>query len=323
MVNGGDGGKNSFYSGGGGGRVAIYYNNISGLEKSNITAFGGKGGSYGRDETGGGAGTIYLKASTQKYGDLIVNNNNYSSDGYSTPIIAVGIGRSTNLTGDILTDDTKDWGRNELVGIYLNPNTNQGTSFLIKANDATTINVDNTTSNMTDVASVGDHYIGEIHLGNLTIINGAKVETEDRIYYDNLEITAGELKAENTYQIGMLNWDPFVKYAWVSPMLGFTAKAQSEERGQVSGARVQAETLGIRKEGAMSKGEGACSQEVGVREQDSTKDSPEKRLQSTTDALSGQNDGRYPSTGERKDIQGSLFKHETVLLATRKPEESE
>lgn len=295
---------------GGGGRIAIYYHDMSGFEKANITAFG-----YG-------AGTIYLKSSTQKYGDLIVNNNYNFTVGYLTPLISVGTGVSAGLAIDTLTDDTKGWGTNELAGIYLNPNINQGTSFLIKANDATTITVDNTTSNMTDVASLGDQYIGEIHLDNLTI-NGAKVETKDRIYYDNLEIAGGgELKAENTYQIGAFKRDPFVKYAWVFPGLGFPVKVPLENAGQVSGDRVQAETLGIRKEGALRKGGKARSKEIGVREQDSTKDSPEKRLQSTRNELSGQNDKPFPDTGVRKDLQSSLFKHEALLLAIRKTEES-
>ena len=63
--------------GGGGGRVAVYYttNTLAGA----ITAYGSSAGNQA-----GGAGTVYMKASSQAYGDLIINNNNIS--GALTPI---------------------------------------------------------------------------------------------------------------------------------------------------------------------------------------------------------------------------------------------
>jgi len=71
-ANGGDSGKNSYYGGGGGagGRIVVYYqtSDFSG----EITTFGGLG------IQSGGAGTIFVKSSTQEYGDLIINNNNHS-----------------------------------------------------------------------------------------------------------------------------------------------------------------------------------------------------------------------------------------------------
>lgn len=73
LANGGDSGNNnSVYGGGGGagGRVAVYYQTSDFSGK--ITAFGGLG------IQSGGAGTIFVKSSTQEYGDLIIDNNNYS-----------------------------------------------------------------------------------------------------------------------------------------------------------------------------------------------------------------------------------------------------
>jgi len=71
-ANGGNGGDTSNRDGGGGagGRIAIYYTTKT--FNGNITAYGGWGGQYG------GAGTIYLKSSTQTYGDLIIDNNGNS-----------------------------------------------------------------------------------------------------------------------------------------------------------------------------------------------------------------------------------------------------
>ncbi|PLW80539.1 hypothetical protein C0585_02095, partial [Candidatus Woesearchaeota archaeon] len=82
-----NGGNAYEYGGaGGGGRIAIYYGNLS--DGISITAYGGSNG--GRS---GASGTIYLKADSQTYGDLIINNNNLNNLGsdqysYSTPIIS-------------------------------------------------------------------------------------------------------------------------------------------------------------------------------------------------------------------------------------------
>ncbi len=70
--------------GGGGGRIAIYYTTNS-IPMSQITAYGGKpnGGDWGTQK--GGAGTIFLKATSASYGDLILNNNHtnwYQTDNY-------------------------------------------------------------------------------------------------------------------------------------------------------------------------------------------------------------------------------------------------
>lgn len=46
-------------------------------------------------------------------------------------------------------------------------------------------------------------------MDNLSVINGAKVETPDRIFFNSLNITGGELQAENIYQIGMGETDDY------------------------------------------------------------------------------------------------------------------
>jgi hypothetical protein len=52
------------------------------------------------------------------------------------------------------------------------------------------------------VAVTGNTYIGELYIDYLYVINGARVETLDRIYFNSLDIIGGELQAENFYQIG-------------------------------------------------------------------------------------------------------------------------
>lgn len=185
-----------YTGGGGGGRIAIYYDDISGFDKLNILANGGVGSSYN-----GGAGTIYIKSSAQLYGDLIVDNNNISTVGFSTPLISVGTGSSINLSLNMLTDTARNWRSGDLFGIYLNPDINQlnvpPIVFSILSNDATSITVDNSLYNLTDIASLGDTYIGELYFDNLSVINNAAVETLDNIFYSTLDLTGGLLQAGN------------------------------------------------------------------------------------------------------------------------------
>ena len=183
--------------GGGGGRIAIYYDDLSGFDTGNITAYGGV--AFGN----GGAGTIYLKDQiNQVYGDLIVDNNNIATTGYSTPLPSVATGTSTGLTADTLTDTNRSWRANNLVGIYLNPNKNQSSVFQIISNDNTTITTDLNDGNMTTVAAIGDTYRGK-HIFDYFDIKGlAGVETGDDIKVLNpntlngLEIT-GSLKSNS------------------------------------------------------------------------------------------------------------------------------
>ena len=209
MITANGGKNNTIYSlttGGGGGRIAVYYNDMSGFNTANITAYGGIG--Y---DANGGAGTIYTRSSAQTYGDLIVDNNNIVTSGYSTPLVSIGTGMSTGLTADTLTDTGRNWLAGDIEGIRLNPNINQigsPTVFEILSNDSTSITIDNTINYLTDVAVAGDSYIGELYIDYLYIKNGAKVETFDRIYFTSLVITGGELQAENIYQVGKAETKP-------------------------------------------------------------------------------------------------------------------
>lgn len=78
-------------------------------------------------------------------GDLLVDNNNIATTGFTTPFVSVGTGISTDLATDTLTDNIANWRINDLVGIYLNPDINQVTSpnivFQILSNNSTSIKV--------------------------------------------------------------------------------------------------------------------------------------------------------------------------------------
>ncbi len=67
-ANGGQGYPDGCGGGGAGGRIAVYYNSIDGFS-GDIQAYSGNG------YKAGGAGTVFLKSSTQGPGDLIIDNN--------------------------------------------------------------------------------------------------------------------------------------------------------------------------------------------------------------------------------------------------------
>ncbi|QQS59825.1 LamG domain-containing protein [Candidatus Peregrinibacteria bacterium] len=113
-ANGGDGGNGSSThdgGGGGGGRIAVLY--ATRTFTGAITATGGNGNS-GQD---GGAGTVYTKANSQTYGDLLINStssnsantttssseifNNITVDNYGKYIIASS--NTVGISGSLLT----------------------------------------------------------------------------------------------------------------------------------------------------------------------------------------------------------------------------
>ena len=68
-------GGQGFYDAGagGGGRIAVYYDSLS-LPVGNLSARGGYYNSSSYATQNGGAGTVFLKAGVQSYGDLVVDN---------------------------------------------------------------------------------------------------------------------------------------------------------------------------------------------------------------------------------------------------------
>jgi len=192
------GSGNFGYGGGGGGRIAIFYDDISGFDKDNIQCRGARGYRDYPNTKNGGAGTIYLKSSSQEYGDLIIDNNNLETDTYSTPLRSVGQGTITAISTNTLTDENADFpvpdpvtGALGLKGLKLNPNINQSQLFTIIDNTETTITVD---GDISQVADVGDTYIGVYVFDNVKVVNGARVWCDDYIYIIGaLDTTGGEL----------------------------------------------------------------------------------------------------------------------------------
>ena len=126
-------------SGGGGGRIALYYEQIGGVFASTasmfskLQAFGGLC-SASATANNGGAGTIFLKSSSESYGDMIINNNSVvTGSSYSTtPLNVPAVSYATNLSSTALTKIggfvPNYTGRFPYEGFYLDPNTIQNAS---------------------------------------------------------------------------------------------------------------------------------------------------------------------------------------------------
>jgi len=173
QTNGGKGGQDgtTYYGGGGaGGRIAIYY--TTNTYTGSITATGGPGYNYG------GAGTTYLKSSTETYGGLIINNN-AGQTGITniTETITLNWANITNSTiqgnniinNPINITDTL----NILPGtLYLNTPI-KGTSNVFIQNGATLTHTENTNTQT---------YIINISCANLTIEAGGMINTTGKGY---------------------------------------------------------------------------------------------------------------------------------------------
>jgi len=171
--------------GGGGGRVLIDYAYISTREGQDfgglrqITSFGGHG-----SWNWGSAGTVLLRRNDQQQGDLFIDDNVAASRSSQwTPLVLIGFGEIIALSDDtITTDGVVDLLPGGLVGIEINPNLSQEQTFVIIANTETTITVDTSAgTRLTDVAEIGDTYVGVYGYDNITFRRGGWLVTGDRV----------------------------------------------------------------------------------------------------------------------------------------------
>ena len=185
---------------GGGGRIAIYYDHREGFV-GNINAVGGLHSHHTLDRAG--AGTIFMKGSSQNYGDLIVDSGGVDTAEDSTPLRSVGSGQSSVIELNRLLDINANYpvpdpviGSLGLVGLELNPNIEQNRTYTIIGNTETEIFTDPAEGDMTLVASLENAYQGVYSFDNLTITGKAKVVTDDQVLViGNAWIDPGGLNA--------------------------------------------------------------------------------------------------------------------------------
>ena len=155
----------------------------------------------------GGAGTIFLKSTTQTYGDLIIDNGGNGASVDSTPLRAIAVGTSTDLASNVLTDTNANFPVPNpatralgLIGLKLNPNINQSKTFTVIDNTATTIITDPADGDMTAVAGTGDRYIGVYIFDSFSIKDSAKVITYNAITSNELTIDGSTLSGNQKIQ---------------------------------------------------------------------------------------------------------------------------
>lgn len=192
-------GGSDYYGSGGGGRVAIYYDEVSQqFNFSKVNAYGGIS-SQGRTSFNGGAGTVYLKKSSDTYGDLIVDNNSTPTYINSTTFPAVGMGFNTSLEANKMVNASASFIPGAFIGMKLNPQSTGSDVFTIVSNTNTEIFTDPNDGDMTSVSSQGAAYIGVHYIFNLTIKGSARVFTLDRVMISGTKtVEAGsDFEAEN------------------------------------------------------------------------------------------------------------------------------
>jgi len=112
---------------GGGGRIAIHYGSLGGSYRA--ATIGSLASAYGGTGVVGAAGTVFLKSTTQTYGDLLIDNNNLTSSASTSFGSLPTVTASTGLTASTLTNagafaNDINNALNQLVGLHLNPRVN-------------------------------------------------------------------------------------------------------------------------------------------------------------------------------------------------------
>ncbi|MEM9177578.1 MAG: hypothetical protein AAGC67_20365, partial [Myxococcota bacterium] len=181
-ANGGTlGGSNN--TGGGGGRVALYYDALDPLSDlgglRDVTAYGGDG-FYGD----GAQGTVYVRQTGAPFGELVSDagrtTDTWTPEG-SLPQVGPGIAGAT--TTDTLTlDGGREVVPGGLVGVRLNPDVAQGESFVIAANDETSVTVVTPNENgasFATIATPGATYAADWRFDAVTLRGGATLQLAD------------------------------------------------------------------------------------------------------------------------------------------------
>jgi hypothetical protein len=196
-----NGGGSGNGTGGGGGRVALHVDyvdsnsDLNGLR--NVTALRGRG--Y-YDDRRGSAGTVYMKYSTQGYGDLIIDDNIVGGGGLpngtsptGTPLPLIGLGESTAVTEDTLTvDGTVPLPPGGLKGLRINPDVNREDTFEILSNTGNTITVvtpNENGVNFADAAAAENTYAASWVFDNIVFRRGGHLEVGDLLHVmDTLDL---------------------------------------------------------------------------------------------------------------------------------------
>jgi large repetitive protein len=179
--------------GGGGGRIAIYCDyvdpagNLANLY--NIAAFG-KTGAYDTRQTT--PGTVFIKYGNQSSGNLYLDAGLTDAQGApnraatdSIVFTPLGFGTTQSASADTLVGDgLTTFYPDSLPGVRLNPDLQQGESFVILSNTATSITVQTPNENGKDFASLaaaGKTYGGYYRFDNVVFRRGGNLKLGDTL----------------------------------------------------------------------------------------------------------------------------------------------
>jgi len=196
-------GGNTTYScgAGGGGRIAVYYDSLT-LPQENITAAGGLTLYDGNAKVNGGAGTIYLKASSQQYGELVIDNQSVQTRTNSTPMNPVGRGGIISSTPDSLIASGVKWTSGALIGLHFKPDINGPLVYRIADNDANVLYIDPADGDLTLSAFPGNQFAGVYNFDSVTVEGNAQVYCPDQLRIfgdltvDDAVMTAPDFQAD-------------------------------------------------------------------------------------------------------------------------------
>jgi len=173
-VNGGDSGVES--GTGGGGRIALTYTNAAAFDLLRIEA---RAGLVGYRQ--GSPGTVFFTQPGRLQGDLRVDARGTNQPSQPTRLW-MNSGRAattTTLQANRLTDPLANFVSGALVGLELNPDTNQSKTFTIVANDATTMTTDPADGDIRSASVSGRPYAAHLKVNRFSMLDGAIVELVD------------------------------------------------------------------------------------------------------------------------------------------------
>jgi len=160
--------------GGGGGRIAVYYGSMN-LPQANLVASGAST-SYA-----GGAGTVYLKCTTDGTDQLVIDNRGVDGGEGSTLFRSLGTGVVIAVTPDTLTTTGVNWQPGSLKGMRFAPDASQARYFTVIDNDATNLHIDPTQGDLTQATSPGLTFSGVYPFSRVSVLGKARVTTFDPI----------------------------------------------------------------------------------------------------------------------------------------------
>lgn len=161
----------SIAASGGGGRIALRYTSSS-FDPAHATAPGGNGG-----KEPGGAGTLLLKPDAESYGELVVDNA--GAAGADTPLPSIGTGTVTNVAGSTVADSNRTFPYSVAgLSIEFHRGATVVGTYRVVSSAGGTMTLDRTAAG---TVQVGDTYQGVLRLDMLTVKNGARLTTSDRV----------------------------------------------------------------------------------------------------------------------------------------------